>query len=121
MTEAAGKERRRAERVDAHLNLQVHLPLEDGPTTLQMLNVSSAGVYFRSRRYIEPMTKLAMEFEVPVGEGHLPVQCEGIIARVVPELPDESVEEYEVAVFFTTIESDSLENLEGYIASRLQD
>jgi hypothetical protein len=120
MSELSGAERRQAERVDAQLNLQVHLPLEDGPTSLQMLNVSSAGVYFRSKRYIEPMTKLEMEFDVPVGDVQLPVRCEGIIARIIPELPDPSVEEFDVAVFFTTIDSESFENLEAYIAGRLE-
>lgn len=119
MSEAQGSERRRAERVDAQLDLQVHIPLEDGPSVLQTINVSSAGVYFRSERYIEPMTKLAMSFDVPGEKDSVPVNCEGIVARVVPELPDDSVDEFEVAVLFTSIDAESQNRLEAYIQSRI--
>lgn len=124
MSETVGTERRKAERVDATLNLNLHLELPDlesGPEGLETINVSSSGVYFKSSRYIEPMTKLALSFDAEVGSdgetGH--VACEGIVARIVPEVPESGTEFYEVAVFFTTIDADSLRNLERYIALRL--
>jgi hypothetical protein len=121
MTER-GTERRKAHRVDAHLNLKLHLDLPDSQDDdLETLNVSSSGIYFRSQAYIEPMTKLALSFEVPVSEGgQAEVECEGIVARVVPELPDEDVDGYEIAVFFTTIGSESLRSLEDYVEHRLR-
>jgi c-di-GMP-binding flagellar brake protein YcgR len=121
MTENA-TERRRARRVDAHLNLQLHLDLpEAGETQLETLNVSSSGIYFRSSAYIEPMTKLSLSFSVPTGDdSRADVQCEGIVARVVPELPTDSADGYDVAVFFTTIDADSLRGLEGYVDQRLR-
>ena len=119
----SGEERRRARRVDATLSLNLHidLPGSGGPADSETINVSSTGVYFRSAGYIEPMTKLALNFDVPTdaegAKGH--VECEGIVARVVPEVPAPDVEFYEVAVFFTVIDADSLSNLESYIALRL--
>ncbi len=121
MTENA-TERRHAQRVDAHLNLQLHLDLPQGEDTeLETLNVSSSGIYFRSTTYVEPMTKLSLSFSVPTGENErADIECEGIVARIVPELPVEDADGYEVAVFFTTIDADSLRGLEAYVDQRLR-
>jgi hypothetical protein len=124
MSRTVGTERRKADRVEATLNLNLHLDLLDGgdaPDDLETINVSSSGVYFRSQRYIEPMTKLALSFDVEVADSKSlqRVDCEGIVARIVPEIPEPDTEFYEVAVFFTTIDADSLHNLERYIALRL--
>ena len=116
-------ERRKSERVDATLALNLHLELPgmDEPLAPETINVSSTGVYFRSTRYVEPMTKLSLEFDVPTDESGStsPVQCEGIVARVIPEIPAPDADFYEVAVFFTVIDADSLSYLESYIALRL--
>ena len=119
----SGSERRKAQRVDATLalNLHIDLPGMECVAVPETINVSSTGVYFRSASYIEPMTKLSLNFDVPTdGDGATgPVVCEGIVARVVPEVPAPDAGEYEVAVFFTVIDADSLSNLESYIALRL--
>lgn len=121
MSSADWKERRKAERVDAQISLQVHLPLSDAPTDVETINVSSAGMYFRSPHYVEPMTKLELAFDVPVGGEELgAIQCEGIVVRVQPELPDDAVDGYEIGVFFTTIDAQSQENLEDYVEARLR-
>lgn len=124
MNDAVKQERRRARRVDANLalNLHIDLPTGDSQDSTETINVSSTGVYFRAASYIEPMTKLSLSFDVPVDEegATAPVSCEGIVARVAPELPDETVDAYEVAVFFTTIDAESLHHLERYIELRLQ-
>ncbi len=117
-----GDERRQGRRVDATLALNLHLELPgmDGVTP-ETINVSSTGIYFRSKQFIEPMTKIALNFDVPVDEDgtNAPVQCEGIVARVVPEVPAPDVEHFDVAVFFTVIDADSLASLESYISLRL--
>ena len=119
----SGEERRKAQRVDATLALALHLdlPAMEGAPPPETINVSSTGVYFRSVPYIEPMTKLSLNFDVPTdAEGAIGrVVCEGIVARVVPEVPAPDADGYEVAVFFTVIDADSLSNLESYIALRL--
>lgn len=121
MTDQAA-ERRRSRRVDAQLNLELHLDLpQAGDAELETLNVSSSGIYFRSSAYIEPMTKLALSFTVPIGEvEEAEIRCEGIVARVVPELPSDGADGYDVAVFFTTIDADSLRGLESYVDARLR-
>jgi len=124
---AAGKERRRGQRVDARLRLEVRLPRGDGGlerATLETLNISTSGVYFESDHFIEPMTKLDMVLQLPVqakdGQAPTPavapLHCEGIVVRVVPEAPDPARDRYEVAVFFTHFDPDGLSHLEEHIA-----
>ncbi len=123
-------EKRKTQRVDASLNLEVRIPRVDGSfetASLETINISSSGVYFRSQTFMEPMTKLAMRLDVTVpgeqsvGVVRAPVDCEGLVVRVDPETPGDSADYYEIAVFFTTIEPDSLENLERHIAMLLDD
>lgn len=118
-----GEERRKSRRVDATLalNLELDLPGHGPAAPPETINVSSTGVYFRTGQYIEPMTKLSLAFDVPTDdEGTTAsVRCEGIVARVLPEVPAPDTEFYEVAVFFTVIDADSLSHLESYIALRL--
>ena len=72
---------------------------------------------------IEPMTKLEMDLQltVPSSSGAdepdlASVVCEGIVVRVTPEVPTEDGGPYEIAVFFTHIEPESLAALENHIA-----
>jgi hypothetical protein len=122
-------ERRKAQRVEADLKLEVKFPVKDGQleiANLEALNISSSGVYFRSDHFIEPMTKLAMVFELPQPRADaeqdpawVTVQCEGIVVRTSPERESPACEQYEVAVFFTGIDSEGLRNLEEHIAAKL--
>ena len=125
MTDAS-TERRQAQRVDASLNLEVKLPLSDGTETiasLETINISSSGIYFKSDHFMEPMTKLAMELEVVVpsesSEGNREtalVPCEGLVVRTTPDVETEGCDSYEIAVFFTIIEPEGLEILESHIS-----
>jgi hypothetical protein len=122
-------ERRRAQRVDANLNLEVKFPRADGSTgtaSLETINISSSGIYFKSDHFIEPMTKLAMELEVgvpaPGGNAEIAlVPCEGLVVRTSPDVETGDCDSYEVAVFFTHIESDGMANLERHITMLIQD
>jgi c-di-GMP-binding flagellar brake protein YcgR len=122
-------ERRKARRVDASLKLEVKVPKADGTlekASLETINISSSGVYFKSDHFIEPMTKLGMELEVLVPDGEegsatALVPCEGLVVRTSPEAQTEGCDNYEVAVFFTHIESDGMANLERHITMLIQD
>lgn len=110
------QDRRGARRVDANLKLQVDLPAGAGQAALETINISSSGLYFRSDRYLEPMTKLALALEVrvPDGSGTALVPCEGLVVRTTPEEP--AAAEYEIAVFFTRLEPEARQVLERHIA-----
>ena len=115
------QERRGANRVDASLKLQVTLPEGGEAAALETINISSSGLYFRSDRFLEPMTKLALELEVavPGGDGLALVPCEGLVVRVQPETPQADADAYEIAVFFTRLEPDGRAALEQHIAMLL--
>jgi hypothetical protein len=123
--------RRKADRVNANLKLEVKVPRVDGSqdtATLETINISSSGVYFKSGHFIEPMTKLAMVLEVSVpGDAGseapvlAPVPCEGLVVRVRPEVETEGCDQYEVAVFFTHIEAEGSANLERHISLMIDD
>ncbi|MCP4572053.1 MAG: PilZ domain-containing protein [bacterium] len=122
-----GSERRGARRVDAKLSVQVSLPGVDGASTatLETINISSSGVYFRSDRFLEPLTKLALELELEVPAlGDAPAEprlfpCEGMVVRSIPEVEAPDCKDYEIAVFFTHLEDDSAAALEQHIAANL--
>ncbi len=123
-------DRRHAQRVDANLKLSVQVPLPDGTkadASLETINISSSGVYFKSNHFIEPMTRLEMglELAVPPEEGSseagmATVRCQGIVVRVTPDTGDPPDGEWEIAVFFTYIESGGLRALEKHIAYLLE-
>jgi len=126
MNDASRVERRRAARYDARLNLKVLIGpdgVEEEIDGLATVNVSASGLYFHAKNWIEPMTKLALSFDVPVDSEDAtairPVECEGIVVRVMPEEPESHDDTYEVAVFFTTIDAESLHHLECYLENLL--
>jgi hypothetical protein len=122
-------ERRRSQRVSACLPLTIHVEAEGGQDgdvpDLETINISASGVYFRTRRYLAPMTKLAMGLELAVGgtrerpTEHALVQCQGLVVRVQPEEELPQGAEYEVAVFFTWIEPEGQSILHDHINLRL--
>lgn len=106
-------ERRRSQRVDARLKMQLYLDGESGSgetAEFESLNISTSGVYFLSDHYLAPMTKLALGLEVavpgasPERADYALVQCQGLVVRVQPEEPQPDDATYEVAVFFTWVE-----------------
>ena len=123
-------ERRRSKRVDASLNLQLYLEQEQDEAAhveLETINISTSGVYFRSSRYMEPMTKLAigLELAVPGADGDAPdhalVHCQGLVVRSDPDEEQDDGAKYEVAVFFTWLEPEGQEVLEKHINLLLTD
>jgi len=121
---ATSPERRKGQRVDANLKLAVKIPRPDGghePATMETLNISSSGIYFKSDHFIEPMTKLNMELELPVrgddgSERMATASCDGIVVRVLPESESDETAYYEVAVFFTQIDEEGLAHLQEHIS-----
>lgn len=117
-------ERRRSQRVDAKLRMQLQVGEgeQEQSAELETLNISTSGVYFVSDTFLAPMTKLALGLEVAVpgsdagSSEHALVQCQGLVVRTQPEEPQEGDASYEVAVFFTWIEPEGQAILEEHIS-----
>jgi len=107
-------ERRGAVRVPARLAMEI--AVEGGTAQVESLNVSANGVYFLSSLYMPVLTKLRVTLELEgddkSGRTHS-VACDGVVVRTDPEYEDPSIDEYNVACYFTSI-SDP-DTLERYI------
>ena len=109
-------ERRGAVRVPARLAMEIAVA---GDTSqVESLNVSANGVYFISSLHIPVLTKLRITLDLPEGDEDSrtrSVACDGVVVRAEPEEPDPSVDEYNIACYFTSIDERDRETLERYI------
>jgi hypothetical protein len=83
----------------------------------ETINVSANGVYFASSFYIAPLTRLRITLDLLMDDDREgpreSVACDGVVVRTLPEIPDPTVSEYQVACYFTEISNP--EKLETYI------
>jgi PilZ domain len=114
-------DRRRDQRVQARL--QIELQMEPGGQShaSDTINISSNGVYFISPRFIAPLTKLGLRLLLPDEEkgGEVPVDCTGIVVRVLPGRATAGVDRYEVACYFTDTSPEFQERLGHYVQKHL--
>jgi hypothetical protein len=115
-------EKRRSQRVQARL--QIELQFEPGGPSHQSatINISSNGVYFHSPRFIAPLTKLGLRLMLPEGRAGGPevaVDCTGIVVRCQPERPQPGVDLYEVACYFTETNAEFQDLLGRYVQKHL--
>ena len=69
---------------------RIAVDLTDAATSLQTesKNLSATGVYCTLERFIPPMTKLRVQFELPHGARRVRVVCTGVVVRVEPVVSD---------------------------------
>jgi hypothetical protein len=115
------KDARRDQRVPARL--QIELTLDEGsPTQAEStLNISANGVYFRSRRFIEPLTVLGLRILLPGERGGAQetLDVRGVVVRIDPEEPRAESEGYEVACYFMDSTPEFRERLGKYVQANL--
>ena len=116
-------ERRRSVRAPAKLAMEIKLSGRDCGH-VETINVSANGVYFASKSYIAPLTRVEIVLVLPDPAGaHAgsarKVACQGVVVRTEPETPMEGISEYDIACFFTSIDSADRAHLESYILNQL--
>jgi hypothetical protein len=109
-------ERRREQRVDARLQIELQLDPSESRQTSSTINISSNGVYFHSSRPIAPLTKLGLRLYLPDED---PVDCQGVVVRCLPESANPNVQQYEVACYFLDLDGDFRALLRHYVQSHL--
>lgn len=109
-------ERRREQRVDARLQIELQLDSSESRQASSTINISSNGVYFHSPRPIAPLTKLGMRLYFPDED---PVECQGVVVRCLPETASDSAQQYEVACYFLDLDGDFRALLRHYVQSHL--
>ncbi len=120
MSNQVAQETREARRIAARL--QIELTVDDSIAAEQgsTINISANGVYFTSKRYLEPLTKLGMRLLLPGEDDEQPeaLDVRGIVVRTEPEEPNDNTSEYEIACFFTDASPEFHERLGRYVQSR---
>ena len=116
------KDRRRGLRVEARLQIELRLESGAASESSSTLNISSNGVYFTSRRFVAPLTKLGLRLLLPgetPGAPEQAVDCQGVVVRCVPEEPQETVNRYEVACYFTDTSEEFKDRISAYVQKHL--
>ena len=110
-------ERRGAPRSPERLTVD----LTDDAATLQAesQNLSATGVYCTLDRFIPPMTKLRVQFEVPNGARRVRIVCTGVVVRVEPVTRDGQQGAYNTAVYFSDISKRDRSTISHFVEQRL--
>ena len=92
-------ERRTHPRLDQNIPLKIFH--EDGDIVTQTANISRSGAYCQVSKYIAPMTKLKINFLLPVKKNgkitSKKISCQGAVVRI-EQIPGAG--EYNLAIFF---------------------
>lgn len=114
---ARPSERRRAPRVPERVALSI---LDAGNELLtQTNNLSASGAYCTLDRFIAPMSKLALRFDLPNGSRRVPVRCAGVVVRVDPVIVNADRGKYHVAIFFTELSERHRAAIGRFVRERL--
>ena len=112
-----GQERRQAPRVDEGVSLAIRDATAELRTETK--NISTVGVYCTLDRFIAPMTKLQLQFEIPNGARRVRVQGEGVVVRAEPVVTNAEQGHYNIAIFFTEITDHNRSVIARFVRERL--
>ncbi|MBI3331126.1 MAG: PilZ domain-containing protein [Candidatus Omnitrophica bacterium] len=110
-------ERRQAPRVEE----RVWLALRGATTDLraETKNLSTIGAYCVLDRFLAPMTKLRVEFELPDGARRVRIRGEGAVVRVEPIIDSAERGRYHVGIFFTEMSDENRAAISRFVVHRL--
>lgn len=113
----SGQERRSSPRIAERLTLAV----TDGGNVIEAetKNISVSGVYCNVSRFIAPMTKLQVQFEVPNGSRKASIRCTGVVVRAEPAVTSGGEGRFHIAVFFSDLSSRNREAIAQFVRQRL--
>ena len=109
-----GSERRKNPRVDHIIPLRISS--DDVEIVTETENLSCSGVYCRSNKFIEPMTKLKIHLLLPFKKNKRTttkkISCQGIVVRceTVP-----NAEHFNIAIFFNDISPKDIQTISDFV------
>jgi len=111
------RERRRVPRIAE----QVVMAITDAGTelTTESHNLSAAGVYCTLDRFLAPMSKVQLHFDLPNGARSSKVRCTGVVVRVEPVIANASRGRFNVAIFFTEVSNRDRSAITRFVRQRL--
>jgi hypothetical protein len=110
-------ERRQAPRVAERVSVAITEAGEAVRT--ETTNLSTSGAYCTLERFIPPMTKLQLQFELPNGGRRVHVECTGVVVRVEPVIATPEQGRYHVAIFFTDMTERNRSAIATFVRERL--
>lgn len=113
-----GPERRRDPRLENSVPLKLS---QDGVVlSTNTINISRSGAYCTVEQYIEPMTKMKINLQLPVRENGKfvtkKISCEGVVVRAEE---CEGGHLHNVAIFFNDISEKDAKYIAEYVSSYL--
>jgi hypothetical protein len=119
------EDRRGAKRVPSKLRFQAALGGADGELQLssfETVNLSISGLYFKSDRPMEPMTRFELEIMFPGdngdpgdGGGPVSVKGEGTVVWAAPDVDAPGSDRFEVGVFFSRLDPAGKKRLAAHV------
>ena len=111
------QERRAAPRITE----RIRFAITEGTTVIQAetKNLSTSGVYCLVDKFIAPMTKLAVEFELPHAPHAVKIRSTGVVVRIEPVVTANQRGQYLMAVFFSDLSSRDRESIAQFVRDRL--
>jgi hypothetical protein len=100
---------------------RVPFAITEGGVALQAdtVNLSAAGAYCTLERFIAPMTKLQLDYELPApGRGHR-IRCTGVVVRTEPVIASPDKGRYHIAIFFTDLSERDRSAIARFVHQRL--
>jgi hypothetical protein len=82
------------------------------------LNVGEGGVYVEVPRFIEPLTKLQITFDLPGPAGPTRVDTEAIVVRTQPEREQPGASRYQIACAFLALSDDHRAAIQRWVAAQ---
>lgn len=110
-------ERRRDPRASERVALTISDP--GGVITAETKNLSASGAYCTLERFIAPMTKLQLQFELPDGPRQVTVRCDGVVVRIDPVVANPGRALYNVAIFFSDLGERERSAISRFVRGRL--
>ena len=110
-------ERRTAPRVAERIRFAL---LQDGNTLeAETRNLSTSGAYCTTSRFIAPMTKLQVQFDLPGGARKSTIRCTGVVVRAEPVIAAPDRGEFHIAIFFSDLSERDREAIAQFVRARL--
>lgn len=116
-TRMTAPERRQAPRISERVAIAIS---GDGQVwQAQTKDLSTAGAYLLLDRFIPPMTKLQVEFELVSGAKRTRIEGTGVVVRAEPVITSASQGQYHIAIYFSEMSDRHRAAIAQFINQRL--
>jgi len=119
MATGMSKKREKRSQPRTQEQLSVSFSVEGSEFRAETKNLSASGTYCTLDRFVSPMTKLNLRFEIPNGKSKALIQCTGVVVRVEPVVMDLDKPRYHTALFFSDISDNDRAIIARFVQDRL--